>query len=269
MTRDLFGDLFAAGLAPNVGPHLTAWSPESWPVHDDWQPTLKLFWRSAEGQSLSAFVKDRLAAGAIVYPQHPLWALLLTPLASVRVVILGQDPYHGPYQAQGLSFSVASGVKVPPSLRNMFKELQRDVGLQPPQSGSLEAWAKRGVLLLNTCLTVEQGQPASHAKRGWESLTDALLTQVARTSPACVYMLWGAHAQAKAPLIEMTTRTNDSRRDDGDEASPLQREAFVLLANHPSPLSALRPPQPFIGCGHFSKAGEWLARHGQEISWAL
>ena len=267
MTRDLFGDVLSGGAASSVGPHLKAWSPESWPVHDDWRPTLEAFWRSPEGQSLAAFVKDRLAAGAIVYPEHPLWALLLTPLASVRVVILGQDPYHGPYQAQGLSFSVAPGVKVPPSLRNIFKELQRDVGLQPPQSGSLEAWAKRGVLLLNTCLTVEQGQPASHAKRGWESLTDALLAQVARTSPACVYMLWGAHAQAKAPMIEMQTRQVASAVVGGAQASV--RDALVLLANHPSPLSALRPPQPFVGCGHFSKAAAWLAQHRQPMSWSL
>ena len=167
----------------------------------------------------------------------------------------------------GLSFSVAPGVKVPPSLRNIFKELQRDVGLQPPQSGSLEAWAKRGVLLLNTCLTVEQGQPASHAKRGWESLTDALLAQVARTSPACVYMLWGAHAQAKAPMIEMQTRQVASAVVGGAQASV--RDALVLLANHPSPLSALRPPQPFVGCGHFSKAAAWLAQHRQPMSWSL
>ena len=251
--RDLFGDDLEAGAVSDLGPHLKDWSPESWLVHDDWQPTLRSFWGSAEGQSLSAFVKNRLAAGAVVYPEHPLWALLLTPLASVRVVILGQDPYHGPYQAQGLSFSVAPGVKVPPSLRNIFKELQRDVDLPSPQSGSLEAWAKRGVLLLNTCLTVEQGRPTSHAKRGWESLTDALLAQVARTSPACVYMLWGAHAQGKAGMIERTS----------------EHDALVLLANHPSPLSALRAPQPFIGCGHFSTATAWLARHGQAISWAL
>jgi uracil-DNA glycosylase len=265
MTRDLFGDEMAAG-ATSLAPHLKAWSPEAWQVHEDWRPTLDAFWRSPEGQSLATFVRGRLAAGAIVYPEHPLWALLLTPLSSVRVVILGQDPYHGPYQAQGLSFSVAPGVKIPPSLRNIFKELQRDLGLPLPQSGSLEAWAKRGVLLLNTCLTVEQGLPASHAKRGWESLTDALLTQVARTSPACVYMLWGAHAQAKAPMIEMQTRQVVS--DVAGEVSP-RREALVLQANHPSPLSALRPPQPFMGCRHFSTATAWLAQHHQEISWAL
>jgi uracil-DNA glycosylase len=265
MTRDLFDDGAAQGGTSTVAPHLQAWSPESWPVHDDWRPTLEAFWRSTEGVSLAAFVKARLAAGAVVYPPHPLWALFLTPLTRVRVVILGQDPYHGPYQAQGLSFSVAAGVKIPPSLRNIFKELKRDLGLPAPQSGSLEAWAKRGVLLLNTCLTVEQGQPASHAKRGWESLTDALLSQVARTSPACVYMLWGSHAQAKAPMIEAQTRVVVS----GAVGGASVRDALVLFANHPSPLSALRPPLPFIGCGHFSKAMAWLAQHHQPMSWAL
>jgi uracil-DNA glycosylase len=266
MTQDLFGGDSARGNSPSLAPHLKAWSPESWAVHEDWQPTLETFWPSPEGQSLSDFIKGRLAAGAVIYPEHPLWALLLTPLASVRVVILGQDPYHGPYQAQGLSFSVAPGVKVPPSLRNIFKELQRDMGLLPPQSGSLEAWARRGVLLLNTCLTVEQGQPASHAKRGWDCLTDALIAQVALTAPACVYMLWGAHAQAKAPMIEQETRRSISTAA-GAESSP--REALVLCANHPSPLSALRPPVPFAGCGHFSTATVWLSRRGQNISWAL
>jgi uracil-DNA glycosylase len=266
MTQDLFGDDPVGGVATSLAPHLKVWSPETWPVHEDWLPTLESFWRSAEGQSLSGFVEDRLAAGAMVYPAHPLWALLLTPLRSVRVVILGQDPYHGPNQAQGLSFSVAPGVKVPPSLRNIFKELQRDLGLLPPQNGSLEAWARRGVLLLNTCLTVEQSQPASHAKRGWESLTDALLTLVARTSPACVYMLWGAHAQAKAPMIEMQTRHASSTA--GNAAQP-PREALLLLANHPSPLSAMRPPLPFVGCGHFSASARWLAQRGQAFSWVL
>ncbi len=189
----------------------------------------------------------------MVYPQHPLWALQLTPLSQVKVVILGQDPYHGPHQAQGLSFSVAPGVKTPPSLRNIFKELQRDLGQSIPSSGSLEAWAQRGVLLLNTSLTVEDGLPASHAKRGWEQLTDALLVAVARTAPACVYLLWGGHAQAKADLI--------AREANG--------QALVLKANHPSPLSALRAPQPFIGCGHFSQAQAWLAQKNLDLAWDL
>jgi len=125
---------------------LGAWHPKNWPVHVEWQPVLDAFWRSAEGERLSQFVSARLSGGAVVYPAHPLWALQLTPLSAVRVVILGQDPYHGPGQAQGLSFSVADGVKFPPSLRNIFKELQRDLQQSVPMSGSLEAWAKRGVI---------------------------------------------------------------------------------------------------------------------------
>ena len=251
MTADLFGEGSSSG-APDV-PHLKAWAPTQWPVHADWQPTLDAFWRSPQGVALAGFVQSRLDAGAVVYPRHPLWALQLTPLSQVKVVILGQDPYHGPHQAQGLSFSVAPGVKIPPSLRNIFKELQRDLGQAIPSSGSLATWAQRGVLLLNTSLTVEDGLPASHAKRGWEQLTDALLAEVARSAPACVYMLWGGHAQAKADLIA---------RETGGQA-------LVLKANHPSPLSALRPPQPFIGCGHFSQAQAWLAQKNQQLTWNL
>lgn len=255
--------------SPPEAPRLTAWAPQDWTVHPDWQPVLQSFWRSPEGLGLADFVRGRLASGAVVYPAHPLWALLLTPLSQVRVVILGQDPYHGPHQAQGLSFSVAAGVKPPPSLRNIFKELQRDVNQPMPASGSLEAWARRGVLLLNTSLTVEDGLPASHAKRGWEALTDALLAEVARTVPACVYLLWGAHAQAKADmLVRQTRQAAPSFLGLSDAATP-SREALVLKANHPSPLSALRPPQPFIGCGHFSQAQTWLAARGQALDWSL
>jgi uracil-DNA glycosylase len=265
MTGDLFG---ATSNAANV-PRLTRWSPADWPTQPDWQPALDAFWRSAQGVSLAAFVQSRLDAGAVIYPKHPLWALQLTPLSQVKVVILGQDPYHGPHQAQGLSFSVAPGVKIPPSLRNIFKELQRDLNQPVPQTGSLEAWAKRGVLLLNTCLTVEDGQPACHAKRGWEHLTDALLAEVARTAPACVYMLWGGHAQAKAELIAREAVAQQAGfvglREDGGA----KREALVLKANHPSPLSALRPPQPFIGCGHFSQAKAWLAQRNLSLDWNL
>jgi len=264
MTGDLFGEA-----APTDAPRLTQWSPANWPVQSDWQPTLDAFWRSAQGLSLAEFVQSRLNAGAVIYPRHPLWALQLTPLSQVKVVILGQDPYHGPHQAQGLSFSVAPGVKIPPSLRNIFKELQRDLKQTAPQGGSLEAWAKRGVLLLNTCLTVEDNQPASHAKRGWEQLTDALLAEVARTAPACVYMLWGGHAQAKAELIERETAAQSAGFVGLREVAAAKREALVLKANHPSPLSALRPPQPFIGCGHFSQAKAWLAQRNLSLDWNL
>jgi uracil-DNA glycosylase len=249
-------DLFADEDQDQAPPRLRSWAPEAWSVQPDWQPTLQAFWGSAQGQALSEFVRQRLDAGAIVYPPQPLWALSLTALKDVRVVILGQDPYHGPNQAQGLSFSVAPGVKVPPSLRNIFKELQRDLGLTPPACGSLEAWARRGVLLLNTSLTVEDGAPASHARRGWEALTDALIDQVARSASACVYLLWGAHAQAKAAGIR-------------GAAADASRPALVLEANHPSPLSATRGPQPFIGCGHFSQARDWLAQHGHALDWRL
>ena len=248
--EDLFG-------TPDPEPErLTAWTPQDWPVQPDWQPTLQRFWSSEAGGQLAHFVQQRLDAGAVIYPPQPLWALSLTALSHVRVVILGQDPYHGPGQAQGLSFSVAPGVKVPPSLRNIFKELQRDLGLPPPASGSLEAWARRGVLLLNTSLTVEDGAPASHARQGWEALTDDLIAQVARSAPCCVYMLWGAHAQAKAEAIRRVVAQSG-------------QEALLLQANHPSPLSATRGPAPFIGCGHFSDAQGWLAERDVRLDWSL
>lgn len=232
--------------------------PEAWQVGAGWEKITTAFWRSTHGVALSGFLRQRLADGATVYPPRPFRALELTAPESVKVVILGQDPYHGVGQAEGLAFSVAPGVKFPPSLRNIFKELQRDLAQPVPASGSgsLVRWAREGVLLLNTSLTVEDGQPASHARRGWEFLTDALLGHVAATAPVCVYMLWGAHAQAKAPLIEAAAATAG-------------RQALILQANHPSPLSALRPPVPFIGCGHFSQARAWLGRHGVSIDWAL
>jgi len=230
--------------APTEPQRLMAWDPAHWPVASDWRPTLDAFFASAPGQALGAFVGERLAQGATVFPPHPLRALELTPLASVHAVILGQDPYHGLGQAEGLAFSVAPGVRVPPSLRNIFKELGRT-----PPNGSLVEWARHGVLLLNACLTVEEGQAASHAGKGWELLTDAILARVAATASPCVYLLWGAHAQAKAGLIEREARAHG-------------REALVLQSNHPSPLSANRPPQPFIGCGHFCQARQWLAERG-------
>jgi uracil-DNA glycosylase len=266
MTGDLFGNALPAGVG---APRLTRWAPADWSVQPDWQAVLDAFWRSTHGISLGAFVQSRLDVGAVIYPEHPLWALQLTPLSQVKVVILGQDPYHGPNQAQGLSFSVAPGVKVPPSLRNIFKELQRDLQQLDPKSGSLEAWAKQGVLLLNTCLTVEDGQPACHAKRGWEQLTDALLSEVARTAPACVYMLWGGHAQAKVDLIERETQAQSAAFVGLRGPDALKREALVLQANHPSPLSALRPPKPFMGCGHFSQAQAWLAQRNLALDWNL
>jgi uracil-DNA glycosylase len=223
---------------------LREWAPERWPVAEGWHGVIHDFLHSHEGRALALFMRQRLAAGAVVYPPTPFQALELTPLAQVRAVILGQDPYHGPGQAHGLAFSVPEGVKIPPSLRNIFKELGAS-----PRSGSLVEWARRGVLLLNTSLTVEQGDAGSHARKGWEALTDALLAKVAATASPCVYLLWGAHAQAKAPLVERTAVEHG-------------REALILQANHPSPLSASRPPVPFIGCGHFRQAREWLAQRG-------
>ena len=223
---------------------LAEWAPERWPLAEGWRAPVEEFLSSPEGERLATFLRERLAAGAVVYPPHPLRALELTPLRSVHAVVLGQDPYHGPGQAEGLAFSVAEGVKHPPSLKNIFKEMGCS-----PQSGSLVEWARHGVLLLNTCLTVEDGKPASHAKKGWEALTDRLVALVAATASPCVYLLWGAHAQAKAPLIEATAARHG-------------REVLILQANHPSPLSARRPPVPFLGCGHFQRARDWLAQRG-------
>ncbi len=197
-------------------------------------------------------LRDRIAAresaGIRVFPPDPWRALRLTPLDEVRVVILGQDPYHGAGQAEGLAFSVPEGVKLPPRLRNI---LQEAVGKPVrPTSGSLLPWARSGVLLLNTVLTVEEGQAGAHAKWGWESLTDALVARASADAAPKVFMLWGAHAQAKEPLV-------DARRH------------LVLRANHPSPLAARRPPVPFVGCGHFEQASAWLAARGRPVDWTL
>ena len=220
--------------------------PAQWPVAPGWRELTNAFFASGAGAGLLAFLRERLASQAVVFPPQPLRALDLTPPEAVRVVILGQDPYHGRGQAEGLAFSVAPGVAIPPSLRNIFKEIERDLGSPAPAfpspGGSLVKWAKNGVLLLNTCLTVEEGLPASHAKRGWEVLTDAVIRHVSAHQQNVVFMLWGAHAQGKRDLIDASKHK-------------------ILLANHPSPLSALRPPVPFIGCGHFSVARAWRQAH--------
>lgn len=219
--------------------------PAHWPVAPGWRPLVDEFFAGATGRKLQAFLGERLAAGAVIFPPQPLRALELTPPEDVRVVILGQDPYHGRGQGEGLAFSVAPGVPLPPSLRNIFKEMERDLGTPPPKfpvpGGSLVKWATHGVLLLNTCLTVEEGKAASHAGRGWEVLTDAVIRHVAEGERPVVFMLWGSHAQSKRALI-------DTERHK------------VLVSNHPSPLSALRPPLPFIGCGHFGEAKRWRDR---------
>jgi uracil-DNA glycosylase len=243
------GTQAALPLEPVEADRLLRWEPEHWPLAAGWKPVVDAFLCSTAGLRLASFIQERLAAGATIYPPRPFRALDLTPLHAVRAVIVGQDPYHGPGQAEGLAFSVRAGVKLPPSLRNIFKELRCSPDEALPINGSLVDWARRGVLLLNTSLTVEDGEPGSHAKRGWEVLTDALLAEVAATASPCVYMLWGAHAQAKAGLIEETAARHG-------------REALVLQANHPSPLSANRPPVPFLGCGHFALARDWLAARG-------
>ncbi len=210
-------------------------------VPPDWRDVTDAFAASAPGQALVQRVEARRQQGAVIYPGDVFAALRLTRRADVRVVILGQDPYHGPGQAHGLAFSVQRGVKIPPSLRNMFKERQRDLGLSPPGHGDLTAWADEGVLLLNTTLTVEDGQAASHAGWGWEVLTDALITAAAADPSPKVFLLWGAHAQRKRPLVEGASDTH-----------------LILQANHPSPLSAARGPQPFLGCGHFGEAERFI-----------
>ena len=233
--------------ASDAATQLVSADPASWPVAPGWQPLVDDFLAGTRGQALLAFLQARLDAGAVIFPPRPLRALELTPPDAVRVVILGQDPYHGRGQAEGLAFSVAPGVPLPPSLRNIFKEIQRDLGTPPPTwpepGGSLVKWAKNGVLLLNTGLTVEEGQPASHAGKGWEQLTDAVIRHVAEGPRPVVFMLWGSHAQSKRVHI------------------PADRGHLVLMSNHPSPLSALRPPVPFMGNGHFGKARQFREQH--------
>ena len=191
----------ATGLDPAPDPvvdQLLAADPASWPVAPGWQPFVAEFFQSVPGRRLLDFLQQRLQAGAVVFPPQPLRALQLTPPESVRVVILGQDPYHGRGQAEGLAFSVAPGVAMPPSLQNIFKELRRDLGTPvptfPEPGGSLVRWARKGVLLLNTCLTGEEGRPASHSGRGWELLTDAVIRKVSKEAAPAVFMLWGALA---------------------------------------------------------------------------
>jgi uracil-DNA glycosylase len=208
----------------------------------DWAPILRAWRESADGQRLLGAVDARLAAGATIFPADVFRALRCAPLAQLRVLILGQDPYHGAGQAEGLAFSVPAGQRFPPSLRNIFKELQREFGFCPPASGSLLPWTRQGVLLLNTALTVEEGLPASHSKLGWEVLTDNIVAAAAAHPRPKVFMLWGAHAKSKAGLVAASGNGH-----------------LVLQANHPSPLSATRAPLPFIGCGHFGRAAAFLA----------
>jgi uracil-DNA glycosylase len=199
---------------------------------------------------LSQFLRDEKAKGKIIYPPgaQMFEAFNQTPFEAVRVVILGQDPYHGPGQAHGLSFSVPDGVPPPPSLQNIFKELERDLGMPRPAGANLLPWARQGVLLLNAVLSVEQAKPGSHQNKGWEGFTDSAIEALVREREGLVFMLWGAYAQAKGRII-------DSRRH------------CVLRAPHPSPLSAHRG---FLGCGHFSAANRYLQGRGNKaIDWRL
>lgn len=227
-------------------------------VPPDWRPVTEAFRQSAQGQRLIAQIDAAWQHGARIYPAEVFAALHHTRRDQVKVVILGQDPYHGPGQAHGLAFSVPRGVPIPPSLRNIRKELRRDLGLSSPDHGCLQAWAAHGVLLLNTVLTVEAAQAASHADWGWEPLTDALIEAVASDAHPTVFMLWGAHAQRKAPLIQAAA-----------SASADPAHVLILRSNHPSPLSATRGPTPFIGCGHFGQAQAFWRARGQVLDWSL
>jgi uracil-DNA glycosylase len=201
-------------------------------------------------RQLSEFLRREKAAGKVIYPPGPLIfnALNSTPLEQVRVVIIGQDPYHGAGQAHGLCFSVQPGVPAPPSLQNIFKELKRDLNIDIPDHGCLQSWAEQGVLLLNTSLTVEQANAGSHAKVGWQQFTDRVIEQVSLRCDHLVFMLWGAHAQSKEKLIDASKH-------------------LILKSVHPSPLSAYRG---FIGNGHFSRANKFLQQHDlQPVDWSL
>jgi uracil-DNA glycosylase len=221
-------------------------------VPDSWRAVLEPVLATPAARRLGGWLAAEEAAGKTIYPPRGqrLAALELTPREDVRAVILGQDPYHGPGQAHGLAFSVREGVRPPPSLRNIYKELEGDLGVPPPATGSLDHWARQGVLLLNNSLTVEQAQAGSHAKRGWDAITDAVVAAVARSDRPTAFILWGSHAQGKAARIE-------ALREDGPH--------LVLKSPHPSPLSAHRG---FFGSKPFSRTNAFLAQHGRgTIDW--
>jgi uracil-DNA glycosylase len=219
-------------------------------LHPSWLEPLRGEFAQPYMAELKRFLLAEEAAGKLVFPPAAsrFRALDLTPLDQVRVVILGQDPYHGDGQAHGLCFSVPRGVRPPPSIRNIFKEVHNDLGIEPAPHGCLEHWAKQGVLLLNSVLTVAMGQAASHRDRGWERFTDAVIRTVNDKTDAVVFMLWGSYAQKKAAFVD-------------------QSRHLVLKAPHPSPLSA---HSGFFGCRHFSQANVFLEAHGRPpIDWAL
>jgi len=228
---------------PGVSEHQVRLEPS-------WKARVGDYLSRPEMLRLSEFLRAELRAGKTIYPPPRciFAALDATPFEQVKVVILGQDPYHGPGQAHGLCFSVLPGVPPPPSLVNIFSEIGRDLGIARPDHGCLIPWARQGVLLLNSVLTVERGLAGSHQGKGWEGFTDSVIDHLNREREGLAFLLWGSYAQAKGALI-------DTRRH------------RVLKAPHPSPLSAHRG---FIGCGHFSKVNQWLSEHNQtEIDWSL
>jgi uracil-DNA glycosylase len=223
-------------------------------IDPSWDATLADALACPSMATLHAFLDNEVAAGKQVFPaaEDRFRALELTPLPDVRVVILGQDPYHGPGQAHGLSFSVRPGVRPPPSLVNIYKEMHADLGIAPAGHGFLESWARQGVLLLNTVMSVEAGRAGSHRERGWERFTDAVIRAVAAKPEPVVFLLWGAHAQKKAAFVRTVERGGAH---------------LVLSAPHPSPLSAYKG---WFGSRPFSQANAFLVEHGaRPIDWAL
>ena len=220
-------------------------------IEDSWKDVLKQEFTKPYFQQIVTFLKTEKAAGKIIYPPGPLIfnAFNQTPFSKLKVVILGQDPYHGPGQAHGLSFSVPNGIKPPPSLVNIFKEIQSDIGAAMPAAyGNLTRWAEQGVLLLNAALTVRANEPFSHAKFGWIDFTDAVIQKISDEKKGIIFLLWGKFAQDKQLLIDETRH-------------------FVLKAAHPSPFSA---DKGFFGCKHFSKTNELLVKQGAApIDWKL
>ncbi len=218
-------------------------------VNDEWKAALCEEFSSSYMSDLRAFLQSEARAKKVIYPKGAeiFNAFNLTPLSKVKVVLLGQDPYHGPGQAHGLCFSVQDGTQFPPSLQNIFKEIQMDVNVPIPKSGNLSRWAEQGVLLLNSVLTVERGKAASHRGRGWEKFTDKVIEVLNERPEPIVFVLWGSFAQSKAAVIEPPHR--------------------ILKAPHPSPLSAHRG---FMNCGHFSKVNKILKDWGEDlIDWSL
>lgn len=219
-------------------------------LHPEWKQHLLPEFEKTYMKDLRQFLSKEMKAGKIIFPEgkNIFNALNTTPLSRVKVVILGQDPYHGPNQAHGLCFSVQKGIPTPPSLQNIYKELKQDLGHNIPTSGELTKWAEQGVLLLNTCLTVEKGKPLSHQGKGWEQLTDKIIQVINNQSRPVVFLLWGSPAQRKESLI-----TNPKH--------------LILKAPHPSPLSAHRG---FLGCRHFSQTNKFLTESNQSpVDWNL